>query len=57
VKHQMTEDQFVERVNDLLRERGSDKIFALDLGRRFRELCAEYLETNANLPKGFEAFE
>jgi hypothetical protein len=53
----MNEQDFIDRTEDLLRQRATDQLFALDLGRRFRELCNEYLRSNSQLPKGFEAFE
>jgi hypothetical protein len=49
----MDEQEFQYRVNALLNERAQDKLHALDLGRRFKELCAEYLKSNEHLPEGF----
>jgi hypothetical protein len=53
----VTEYEFNARVQGLLDERAADNLHALDLGRRFKELCAEYLESNDHLPESFSVFE
>lgn len=52
----MNETDFNQAVKELLEERAECKLQALDLGRRFNELCTEYLKTHGSLPPGFEEF-
>lgn len=53
----MNEYEFNAKVEALLAERREGKIFALDLGRKFKELCAEYLKDNEHLPEAYSVFE
>lgn len=53
----MTEYEFTAKIESLLAERRNDDLHILDLGRRFKELCAEYLESNDHLPGAYSVFE
>jgi hypothetical protein len=53
----MTKKEFYAQVESLLAERANDKIHALDLGRRFKQLCRDWLEDHESLPEEFEGFD
>ena len=50
----MKESDFRQKVDALLAERANDRLHILDLGRRFKELCGEYLQDHDSLPAGFD---
>ena len=53
----MNEAEFKDKVDALLNERIYDDLHVLDLGRRFREICAEYLKSHDSLPVGFDGLD
>ena len=49
----MSASDFERKVAVIAWQRENGKIDALETGKRYRELCAEYLKEHAELPEGF----